>query len=184
MTYLRNMFLTLMTAHTWLLFRLGELFLSVRSTRAILNIEVQRNLLTSAPRAIAAALRAVACILGVAMLLSFPSARAHLFSQHFGTTEIRQNIVRHTFVAGPEAGGVEEIAHVDAQATIPAPVTIENVAKRLFLPACCFSRSYFPYPPTFEARAFALGRARPAALALYLVRRDSVAGVYFRTGRD
>lgn len=132
MTYLRNMFLTLMTAHTWLLFRLGELFLSVRSTRAILNIEVQRNLLTSAPRAIAAALRAVACILGVAMLLSFPSARAHLFSQHFGTTEIRQNIVRHTFVAGPEAGGVEEIAHVDAQATIPAPVTIENVAKRLF----------------------------------------------------
>jgi hypothetical protein len=66
------------------------------------------------------------------MLLSFPTARGHLYSQHFGTTQIRQNIVRHTFVAGPEANGVEEIAHIDAQATIPAPATIENVAERLF----------------------------------------------------
>jgi hypothetical protein len=106
--------------------------LSLRSTRAILNIEVLRNLLTSSSRAIAASLRAAACILSVAMLLSFPTARAHLYSQHFGTTQIRQNIVRHTFVAGPEASGVEEIAHVDAQATIPAPATVENVAKRLF----------------------------------------------------
>lgn len=107
--------------------------MSLRSSQAILNIEVLRNLLIFSPRAIVASLRAAACILGVAMLLSFPSARSHLYSQHFGATEIRQNIVRHTFVAGPESSGVEEIAHVDAQATIPAPVTVENVAKRLFL---------------------------------------------------
>jgi hypothetical protein len=79
-------------------------------------------------------MRAAACILSVAMLLSFPSARSHLYSQHFGTTEIRQNIVRHTFVAGPEAGE-EKIAQIDAQPAIPVPVTIEIVAKSFFPPA-------------------------------------------------
>jgi hypothetical protein len=68
------------------------------------------------------------------MLLSFPTARTHHFGQHFGTTEIRQNIVRHTFVAGPEAGE-EKIAQIDAQPAIPMPVTIEIVAKSFFAPA-------------------------------------------------
>lgn len=94
--------------------------------------EVLRNLLKSASRSITASLRAVACILSVAMLLSFPVARVHSFGQHFGTTEIRQNIVRHTFVAGPETGGVERMTHIDALATIPTPVIVENVAKCLF----------------------------------------------------
>jgi hypothetical protein len=67
------------------------------------------------------------------MLLSFPCARAQLYRQHVGTTEIRQNIVRHTFVAGPETGAVEMIEHIDAQPTIPAPLDLENVA-RLFFP--------------------------------------------------
>jgi hypothetical protein len=66
------------------------------------------------------------------MLLSFPVARAHSFGQHFGTTEIRQNIVRHTFVAGPETGGVERMMHIDALAAIPTPLIVENVAKCLF----------------------------------------------------
>lgn len=90
------------------------------------------KLLKSGGRAIATSLRAAACILGVAMLLSFPAARTLHFRQHFGTTEIRQNIVRHTFVAGPEAAGVEKIAHVDSLPTIPTPVTVENVAKSSF----------------------------------------------------
>jgi hypothetical protein len=68
------------------------------------------------------------------MLLSFPTARTHHFGQHFGTTEIRQNIVRHTFVAGPEAGE-EKIAQIDAQPAIPMPVTVESVAKSFFRPA-------------------------------------------------
>ena len=91
-----------------------------------------RNLLKTTGRTISASLQAVACILSVAMLLSFPVARVHNFGQHFGTTEIRQNIVRHTFVAGPETGGVERMTHNDALAAIPTPVIVENVAKCLF----------------------------------------------------
>jgi hypothetical protein len=108
--------------------------LSVRGTAAILEIEVLRNLLKSGGRAINASLRAVACILSVAMLLSFPVARVHSFGSHFGTSEIRQNIVRHTFVAGPETGGAEKMTHSDALAAIPTPVVVENVAKCLFPP--------------------------------------------------
>jgi hypothetical protein len=93
---------------------------------------VVSNHLKSDGRAIVAALRAAACILGVAMLLSFPAARTLHFRQHFGTTEIRQNIVRHTFVAGPEAAGVEKIAHVDSLPVIPTPVSVQNVAKSFF----------------------------------------------------
>jgi hypothetical protein len=93
---------------------------------------VLRNFLKFSGRTIATTLRAAACILSVAMLLSFPTAGAHQFGQRFGTTEIRQNIVRHTFVAGPEAGGVEKIAHINAQPAIPMPVIVENVAKGFF----------------------------------------------------
>ena len=63
------------------------------------------------------------------MLISFPAGRSHHFGQHFGTTQIRQNILRHTFVAGPEDGSLEEIAHLDAQPAIPTPANIEHVAK-------------------------------------------------------
>jgi hypothetical protein len=106
---------------------------------------VLRNFLKFSQGAITASLRAAACILSVAMLLSFPIANAHHFGQHFGTTEIRQNIVRHTFVAGPEAGGVEKIALIDAQPAIPMPVIIGNVAK-----------SFFPLAIVSEVPAFRL----------------------------
>jgi len=65
------------------------------------------------------------------MLLTFPLARAHSFGQHFGTTEIRHNIVRHTFVAGPETYGVEEVSHVEVLPAIPITVIVENLAARL-----------------------------------------------------
>ena len=92
------------------------------------------------------------------MLLSFPITRAHNFGQHFGTTEIRHNIVRHTFVAGPEAGGVEKIAHFDSLSAIPGTVIVENAAKLLF-----------PLPlvssvPTFRIlQHFKLGPSRSGA---------------------
>ncbi|MGD1028567.1 hypothetical protein [Candidatus Binatus soli] len=125
---------------------------------AILNLEVLRNFLKSSGRAIATTLRAAACILSVAMLLSFPTARAHHFGQHVGATEIRQNIVRHTFVAGPETGGVEKIAHIDAQPAIPMPVIIENVAKGFF-PLAIASEV-----PTFRLlQHFKLGPSRSGA---------------------
>ena len=89
------------------------------------------------------------------MLLSFPMTRTHSFGQHFGTTQIRQNIVRHTFVAGPEAGGVEKIAHLDAQPAIPTPVIVENVAKR------CFLMAIVSDVPTFRIlQHFKLGPSR------------------------
>lgn len=91
------------------------------------------------------------------MLLSFPAAIPHHFGQHFGSTEIRQNIVRHTFVAGPEAGE-EKIAQIDAQPAIPMPVTIEGVAKR-FLPPATISDV-----PTFRILLhFKLGPSRSDA---------------------
>jgi len=92
------------------------------------------------------------------MLLSFPLTKAHSFGQHFGTTEIRHNIVRHTFVAGPETGGVEKVAHIDSQPSIPEPAVLANAATRLF-----------PLPllssvPTFRIlQHFKLGPSRSGA---------------------
>lgn len=74
------------------------------------------------------------------MLLSFPAARPHHFGQHFGSTQIRRNIVRHTFVAGP-AAGEEKISQIDAQPAIPVPVTFESFATSFFPPV---TASYFP----------------------------------------
>jgi hypothetical protein len=116
---------------------------------------VLRNLLKSASRSIAVSLRVAACIVSVAMLLSFPVSKAHSFGQHFGTTQIRRNIVRHTFVAGPETGGVERMTHIDALASIPTPLIVENVAKCL-LPLA----TVLQVPPLRIFRHFKLGPSR------------------------
>jgi hypothetical protein len=132
--------------------------LSVRGTAAILEIEVLRNLLTASSRLITTSLRVAACIVSVAMLLSFPLTRAHSFSQHFGTTQIRHSIVRHTFVAGPETSGVEKIVHFDAQPSIPEPVVIASATTRLF-PLPLLSTA-----PTFRIlQHFKLGPSRSGA---------------------
>jgi hypothetical protein len=132
--------------------------LSARATAAILDIEVLRNFLTSSSRSITTSLRVAACIVSVAMLLSFPLTRAHSFGQHFGTTQIRHSIVRHTFVAGPATSGVEKIVHFDAQPSIPEPAVVASAATRLF-----------PLPllssvPTFRIlQHFKLGPSRSGA---------------------
>jgi hypothetical protein len=111
--------------------------------------------LKSSRRTIAGCLRVAACVVGIAMLLSFPAVSAHLYGQHFRTTEIRQNIVRHTFVAGPESGSVEQFAHLDAQPSISMPVIIDNVAKRSLLLATASD------VPTFRLlHRFKLGPSR------------------------
>jgi hypothetical protein len=102
------------------------------ASATILKDEVLRTLLRSTGRTVATAFRVAVCVVSVAMLLSFPTARASRFGQNFGTTEIRQNIVRHTFVAGPETGGIEKIAHIDELPVIPTLVTVEQVAKSFF----------------------------------------------------
>jgi hypothetical protein len=104
---------------------------------------VLRNLLKSSELTVATFLHVAACVVSVAMLLSFPAARPHRFGQHFGSTQIRQNIVRHTFVAGPEAGE-KEIAQIDSQPAIPMPVTVESVATSFFQPVP------ISYVPTFR----------------------------------
>ena len=92
------------------------------------------------------------------MLLSFPLTRAHSFGQHFGATQIRRNIVRHTFVAGPETTGVEKIVHFDAQPSIPELAVVASTATRLF-PLPLFSSV-----PTFRIlQHFKLGPSRSGA---------------------
>ena len=90
------------------------------------------NLLKSGLSMIGMFIRAATCIVSVAMLLSFPLTRAHSFGQHFGTTEIRHSIVRHTFVAGPESSGAEKIVHFEALPSIPEPAVLVSAATRLF----------------------------------------------------
>jgi hypothetical protein len=127
-------------------------------TAAILEIEVLRNLLTAGSRSITTSLRIAACIVSVAMLLSFPLTKVHSFGQHFGTTQIRQNIVRHTFVAGPETTGVEKMVHFDAQPSIPEPAVVASAATRLF-PLPLLSNV-----PTFRIlQHFKLGPSRSGA---------------------
>jgi hypothetical protein len=129
-----------------------------KRTAAILGTEVLRNLLTTSSRLIASSLRVAACVISVAMLLSFPLTRPHSFGQHFGTTQIRHNIVRHTFVAGPEAGGVEKIAYIEALTAIPTAVIVENVLVRLS------PHRIVPELPTFRIlQHFKLGPSRSDA---------------------
>ena len=81
-------------------------------------------------QSLATVFRVSICAIGVAMLISFPTARAQHFRQHFGSTEVRQSIVRHTFVAGPETGGVEDVTYADAQPATALLPTILQLANR------------------------------------------------------
>jgi hypothetical protein len=94
------------------------------------QVIVLRNFLKISGQSLAMAFRVSICAIGVAMLISFPTARAQHFRQHFGTTEVRQNIVRHTFVAGPETVTVEDAAYTDAQPATALLPTILQLANR------------------------------------------------------
>lgn len=72
-----------------------------------------------------------ACLVAVAMLLSFPANTSHHFDQHFGVAQVRRSIVRHTSVAGPEDSGVDGIAAIDLEPAIPVPIVIASAAKPL-----------------------------------------------------
>ena len=41
----------------------------------------------------------IACLIGIATLLSFPFNSAHDFHQHFRTERVRRSVISHTFVA-------------------------------------------------------------------------------------
>lgn len=75
-------------------------------------------------RAVAVCFEATASIVGIAMLLSFPASSAHFFGDHFRSNEVRRTIVRHAFVAGPEADSAQTIVRIDTEPTIPIPVPV------------------------------------------------------------
>jgi len=87
--------------------------------------------LKSCRRALGVGLELSISVVAIAMLLSFPANSSHSFAEHFRSNEVRNSIVRHAFVAGPEADGVQANAHFDAEPTIPMPVIIESAAKPL-----------------------------------------------------
>jgi hypothetical protein len=90
-----------------------------------------RHFLKSCIRALAVGFELSISVVGIVMLLSFPANASHNFGEHFRANEVRRSIVRHAFVAGPEADGAQTIAHIDAQPTIPMPVIIESDLKPL-----------------------------------------------------
>ena len=90
-----------------------------------------RTFVKSSLRAFALGFELSISVVGILMLLSFPASASHSFGEHFRTNEVRRSIVRHAFVAGPEADGAQTIAHIDAQPTIPMPVIIESDPKPL-----------------------------------------------------
>jgi hypothetical protein len=62
-----------------------------------------------------AIIRAVACIASVAMLLTFPTIKAHSFTDHYRTPEVRRSIVRYTQVAEVENGTVKTVERLGIQ---------------------------------------------------------------------
>ena len=90
-----------------------------------------RTFVKSSLRALALGFELSISVVGILMLLSFPANASHSFGEHLRTNEVRRSIVRHAFVAGPEADGAQTIAHIDAQPTIPMPVIIESDPKPL-----------------------------------------------------
>jgi hypothetical protein len=113
------------------------------------------KLLNFATGGVAASIRVSVCIVSVAMLLLFPAISSHHFDQHFGATQIRRSIVRHTFVDAPKDNSAEGIARIDLEPTIRVPVTIESAAK----PLATFELSS-EVPPIRLLQRFKLGRSR------------------------
>jgi hypothetical protein len=95
------------------------------------KVKVLRDLLKISGRTTITVFHVSICPIGVTMLLLFPTAKAQYFRQHFGATEIRQSIVRHTFVAGPETGGIEEVAHLDEQQSTALPANLLQLSDRV-----------------------------------------------------
>jgi hypothetical protein len=70
----------------------------------------------------------VVSLIGALMMFALPMQRAHQFTDHFRTREVRRTIERHTFLAQPEADPAERVAHIAILPALPVPVeTCSNV---------------------------------------------------------
>jgi hypothetical protein len=77
---------------------------------------------------------ALACVLSIVMLLSFPAGRLHSFGDHFRTPEVRRTTQRHTYVAAEGQRVQENAVRSDVLPTFFAPVEtpVSLVSDRLF----------------------------------------------------
>jgi hypothetical protein len=76
-----------------------------------------RTSLTSVSKSAASVVRVVACLISVALLLTFPLVKAHTFNDHFRSPEIRRSIVRHTQVAEADDATAESVQRINIQPT-------------------------------------------------------------------
>ncbi len=97
----------------------------------ILEKEVFTNLSKLSARTFTTICRAALCVVGVAMLVSFPANNVRRFDDHFRAPEVRRSIERHTFFAQPELTGAEQIAHAEVAPTVLIPVTRPDFSKPL-----------------------------------------------------
>jgi hypothetical protein len=82
--------------------------------------------LSSAFNSLTAALHLAACVVGIAMLLSFPATRAHNFATHFRTPEVRRSVERNTFIAHGESSSPERIACSELLPTFFTPTETDR----------------------------------------------------------
>jgi hypothetical protein len=82
-------------------------------------------------------LKLAACVVSVLMLLVFPIRKAHQFTIHFRSPEVRRSIERHTPIAQPESEPAERIAHHAVLPTLLVPIDTGDAVK----PVADFERS-------------------------------------------
>jgi hypothetical protein len=83
-----------------------------------------RTSLTSVTKSAASVVRVVACLVSVALLLTFPLGKAHTFNDHFRTPEIRRSIVRNTQVAETDNATSESVQRINIR-PIPLPQLLD-----------------------------------------------------------
>ncbi len=71
-------------------------------------------------------LQAVACVVSMVMLLSFPAAKAHAFGTHFRNPEVRRTIERHTSIAHPDQNLQKGVAPTDTLPRFFIPIETVN----------------------------------------------------------
>ena len=85
---------------------------------------------------------AVACLLSIAMLLSFPASRFHSFSAHFRTPEVRRTTERNTLVTEETRNPRESIPRSELLPTFFAPA--EPVSVKIIFDRNLDSHADFP----------------------------------------
>jgi hypothetical protein len=73
-----------------------------------------------------AGLAHMACLIGLAMLASFPLTKNHDFGAHFRNVEVRRVVVRHTSVSQSEDSTPERVVRCDVQPLSLIPVEVDN----------------------------------------------------------